>query len=213
MYKDISINEKQRSLLSNLINIPLLFLHSFFPHLSLHVITFVIQGCLTNRSRSIIRIYSRVARREGGERVTSQKFIVEVGFHPCELLHLSESQTVFIVLESMVEQIAREEIRKTGMHVGQSIIRKILRLDRRYSIRMMDVERIAMFAGVGFAIAVGLFVLWGPSPKPRKKGNVRILTPRFHPVKLSVKLETFLCLALYFLVVFSCFPLSVIKLS
>ncbi|XP_029675319.1 ubiquitin carboxyl-terminal hydrolase 30 homolog [Formica exsecta] len=36
----------------------------------------------------------------------------------------------------------------------------------------MDVERIAMFAGVGFAIAVGLFVLWGPSPKPRKKGQV-----------------------------------------
>lgn len=36
----------------------------------------------------------------------------------------------------------------------------------------MDVEKIAMFAGVGFAIAVGLFVLWGPSPKPRKKGNV-----------------------------------------
>jgi len=35
----------------------------------------------------------------------------------------------------------------------------------------MDVERIAMFAGVGFAIAVGLFVLWGPSPKPRKKGD------------------------------------------
>lgn len=34
----------------------------------------------------------------------------------------------------------------------------------------MDVEKIAMFAGVGFAIAVGLFVLWGPSPKPRKKG-------------------------------------------
>ncbi|EFN74641.1 Ubiquitin carboxyl-terminal hydrolase 30 [Camponotus floridanus] len=29
-----------------------------------------------------------------------------------------------------------------------------------------------MFAGVGFAIAVGLFVLWGPSPKPRKKGQV-----------------------------------------
>ncbi|EZA53986.1 hypothetical protein DMN91_000307 [Ooceraea biroi] len=36
----------------------------------------------------------------------------------------------------------------------------------------MDVEKIAMFAGVGFAIAVGLFVLWGPSPKPRKKGQV-----------------------------------------
>ncbi|XP_072746825.1 ubiquitin carboxyl-terminal hydrolase 30 homolog [Anoplolepis gracilipes] len=36
----------------------------------------------------------------------------------------------------------------------------------------MDVERIAIFAGVGFAIAVGLFVLWGPSPKPRKKGQV-----------------------------------------
>lgn len=30
-----------------------------------------------------------------------------------------------------------------------------------------------MFAGVGFAIAVGLFVLWGPSPKPRKKGDLR----------------------------------------
>ncbi|KAG5337927.1 UBP30 hydrolase, partial [Acromyrmex charruanus] len=36
----------------------------------------------------------------------------------------------------------------------------------------MDVEKIAVFAGVGFAIAVGLFVLWGPSPKPRKKGRV-----------------------------------------
>ncbi|XP_067213332.1 ubiquitin carboxyl-terminal hydrolase 30 homolog [Linepithema humile] len=36
----------------------------------------------------------------------------------------------------------------------------------------MDVEKIAMFAGVGFAIVVGLFVLWGPSPKPRKKGQI-----------------------------------------
>lgn len=40
----------------------------------------------------------------------------------------------------------------------------------------MDVEKIAMFAGVGFAIAVGLFVLWGPSPKPRKKGDVQALS-------------------------------------
>ncbi|XP_076671846.1 ubiquitin specific protease 30 [Andrena cerasifolii] len=36
----------------------------------------------------------------------------------------------------------------------------------------MDVEKIAVFASVGFAIAVAAFVLWGPSPKPRKKGKV-----------------------------------------
>ncbi|XP_076160248.1 ubiquitin specific protease 30 isoform X2 [Ptiloglossa arizonensis] len=36
----------------------------------------------------------------------------------------------------------------------------------------MDVEKIAVFASVGFAIAVAAFVLWGPSPKPRKKGNI-----------------------------------------
>ncbi|XP_015597416.1 ubiquitin carboxyl-terminal hydrolase 30 homolog [Cephus cinctus] len=36
----------------------------------------------------------------------------------------------------------------------------------------MDVERIAVFAGVGFALAVGAFVLWGPSPRPRRRGQV-----------------------------------------
>ncbi|XP_031846038.1 ubiquitin specific protease 30 [Nomia melanderi] len=36
----------------------------------------------------------------------------------------------------------------------------------------MDVEKIAVFASLGFAIAVAAFVLWGPSPKPRKKGKV-----------------------------------------
>ncbi|XP_054010873.1 ubiquitin carboxyl-terminal hydrolase 30 homolog isoform X2 [Hylaeus anthracinus] len=36
----------------------------------------------------------------------------------------------------------------------------------------MDVEKIAVFASVGFAIAVAAFVLWGPSPKPRKKGQI-----------------------------------------
>ncbi|XP_029044695.1 ubiquitin carboxyl-terminal hydrolase 30 homolog [Osmia bicornis bicornis] len=36
----------------------------------------------------------------------------------------------------------------------------------------MDVERVAVFASVGFAIAVAAFVLWGPSPKPRKKGKI-----------------------------------------
>lgn len=35
----------------------------------------------------------------------------------------------------------------------------------------MDVEKIAVFAGVGFALAVGAFVLWGPSPKPRRRGE------------------------------------------
>jgi ubiquitin carboxyl-terminal hydrolase 30 len=35
----------------------------------------------------------------------------------------------------------------------------------------MDVERIAMFAGMGLVIAISLFVLWGPLPKPRKKGK------------------------------------------
>lgn len=38
----------------------------------------------------------------------------------------------------------------------------------------MDVEKIAVFASVGFAIAVAAFVLWGPSPKPRKKGISQI---------------------------------------
>ncbi|XP_078039109.1 ubiquitin specific protease 30 isoform X1 [Augochlora pura] len=36
----------------------------------------------------------------------------------------------------------------------------------------MDVEKIAVFASVGFAIAVAAFVLWGPSPRPRKKGKI-----------------------------------------
>lgn len=35
----------------------------------------------------------------------------------------------------------------------------------------MDVEKIAMVAGVGFALAIGAFVLWGPSPRPRRRGN------------------------------------------
>lgn len=37
---------------------------------------------------------------------------------------------------------------------------------------MMDVDKIAVFAGVGLAVAVGAFVLWGPSPKPRRRGNL-----------------------------------------
>ncbi|KAF7378848.1 ubiquitin carboxyl-terminal hydrolase 30 isoform X2 [Vespula maculifrons] len=37
---------------------------------------------------------------------------------------------------------------------------------------MMDVDKIAVFAGVGLAVAVGAFVLWGPSPKPRRRGKV-----------------------------------------
>ncbi|XP_074105869.1 ubiquitin specific protease 30 [Cotesia typhae] len=36
----------------------------------------------------------------------------------------------------------------------------------------MDVERLAIVAGVGFALAVGAFVLWGPGPRPRKRGKV-----------------------------------------
>ncbi|KZC04513.1 PREDICTED: ubiquitin carboxyl-terminal hydrolase 30 homolog [Dufourea novaeangliae] len=36
----------------------------------------------------------------------------------------------------------------------------------------MDMEKIAVFASVGFAIAVAAFVIWGPSPKPRKKGKI-----------------------------------------
>ncbi|XP_076765839.1 ubiquitin specific protease 30 [Xylocopa sonorina] len=36
----------------------------------------------------------------------------------------------------------------------------------------MDMEKVALLASVGFAIAVAAFVLWGPSPKPRKKGRV-----------------------------------------
>ncbi|XP_012349798.1 ubiquitin carboxyl-terminal hydrolase 30 homolog [Apis florea] len=36
----------------------------------------------------------------------------------------------------------------------------------------MDVEKVAVFASIGFAIAIAIFVLWGPSPKPRKKGKV-----------------------------------------
>lgn len=37
----------------------------------------------------------------------------------------------------------------------------------------MDVEKVAVFASIGFAIAIAIFVLWGPSPKPRKKGIVK----------------------------------------
>ena len=38
----------------------------------------------------------------------------------------------------------------------------------------MDVEKVAVFASVGFAIAIAAFVIWGPSPKPRKKGTLNI---------------------------------------
>ncbi|XP_011493868.1 PREDICTED: ubiquitin carboxyl-terminal hydrolase 30 [Ceratosolen solmsi marchali] len=36
----------------------------------------------------------------------------------------------------------------------------------------MDVDKISVFTAVGFALAVGVFVLWGPSPRPRRKGQV-----------------------------------------
>ncbi|OAD59370.1 Ubiquitin carboxyl-terminal hydrolase 30 [Eufriesea mexicana] len=36
----------------------------------------------------------------------------------------------------------------------------------------MDVEKVAVFASVGFAIAIAAFILWGPAPKPRKKGKI-----------------------------------------
>ncbi|KAF3427250.1 hypothetical protein E2986_10371 [Frieseomelitta varia] len=41
----------------------------------------------------------------------------------------------------------------------------------KHSVKM-DVEKVAVFASVGFAIAIAAFVIWGPSPKPRKKGKV-----------------------------------------
>ncbi|XP_046619559.1 ubiquitin carboxyl-terminal hydrolase 30 homolog isoform X1 [Neodiprion virginianus] len=40
----------------------------------------------------------------------------------------------------------------------------------------MDVEKIAMVAGVGFALVIGAFVLWGPSPRPRRRGQIIGLT-------------------------------------
>ncbi|XP_063983317.1 ubiquitin carboxyl-terminal hydrolase 30 homolog [Diachasmimorpha longicaudata] len=40
----------------------------------------------------------------------------------------------------------------------------------------MDVERLAVFAGIGFAIGVGAFVLWGPTPRPRRRGQVAGIT-------------------------------------
>ncbi|KAJ8681394.1 hypothetical protein QAD02_017181 [Eretmocerus hayati] len=36
----------------------------------------------------------------------------------------------------------------------------------------MDVDKISVFTAVGCALAVGAFVLWGPSPRPRRKGEV-----------------------------------------
>jgi len=36
---------------------------------------------------------------------------------------------------------------------------------------MMDVERIALLAGMGLVIAITFFIFWGPLPKPRKKGK------------------------------------------
>lgn len=45
--------------------------------------------------------------------------------------------------------------------------------DRRNSWPLDAMEKFTMFAaGVGFAFFVGMFVLWGPSPKPRKRGDV-----------------------------------------
>ncbi|XP_011312033.1 ubiquitin carboxyl-terminal hydrolase 30 homolog [Fopius arisanus] len=40
----------------------------------------------------------------------------------------------------------------------------------------MDVERLAVFAGIGFALGVGAFVLWGPTPRPRRRGQVAGIT-------------------------------------
>lgn len=39
----------------------------------------------------------------------------------------------------------------------------------------MEVEKLAIFAGFGFALAVGAFVLWGPSPKPRRRGTANLV--------------------------------------
>lgn len=36
----------------------------------------------------------------------------------------------------------------------------------------MDVDRIGLIAGIGVALAIGAFVLWGPTPKPRRRGQV-----------------------------------------
>lgn len=40
----------------------------------------------------------------------------------------------------------------------------------------MDVERLAMFAGVGVALGVGAFVLWGPTPRPKRRGQISGIT-------------------------------------
>lgn len=40
----------------------------------------------------------------------------------------------------------------------------------------MDVERLAMFAGVGVALGVGAFVLWDPAPRPKRRGQVTGIT-------------------------------------
>lgn len=57
----------------------------------------------------------------------------------------------------------------------------------------MDVERVAVFASVGFAIAVAAFVLWGPSPKPRKKGKIKM-----PPICKSYKNKLYITLPIFF---------------
>ncbi|XP_043282295.1 ubiquitin carboxyl-terminal hydrolase 30 homolog [Venturia canescens] len=61
----------------------------------------------------------------------------------------------------------------------------------------MDVERVAMFAGVGFALGIGAFVLWGPSPNPRRRGQIAGITNLGHTCFLNALLQSFAAISVF----------------
>ncbi|XP_014485442.1 PREDICTED: ubiquitin carboxyl-terminal hydrolase 30 homolog isoform X2 [Dinoponera quadriceps] len=58
-------------------------------------------------------------------------------------------------------------------HARHSTFEEQINRNFKNSWPLDAMEKFTMFAaGVGFAFFVGLFVLWGPSPKPRKRGKI-----------------------------------------
>lgn len=69
-------------------------------------------------------------------------------------------------------RIDLDELKRTTHFTPEELISRY----NKNSWPLDAMEKFTMFAaGVGFAFFVGLFVLWGPSPKPRKRGDSKTL--------------------------------------
>ncbi|CAB0034584.1 unnamed protein product [Trichogramma brassicae] len=55
----------------------------------------------------------------------------------------------------------------------------------------MDFDKISVISAVGFAVAIGAFVFWGPSPKPRRKGQVEGIRNLGYTCFLNSLLQSF----------------------